>query len=62
MVLGNPAAMQSQIHAVSRDRNDVMLNPLVFHQARKELKFKPIVDLFASAVHHQLPRYYSAVP
>ena len=41
------------------DKNDVMLNPLVFHQMRKALKFKPSVDLFASAEHHQLPRYYS---
>ena len=38
-----------------------MLNPLVFHQARKELKYKPSVDLFANAEHHQLPRYYSPV-
>ena len=38
-----------------------MLNPLVFHQARKELKYKPSVDLFANAKHHQLPRYYSPV-
>ena len=44
------------------DRNDVMLNPLVFHQARKQLKFKPSVDLFASSAHHQLPRYYSKTP
>ena len=43
------------------DVNDVMLNPLVFHQARKELRFKPSVDLFANADHHQLHRYYSPV-
>ena len=41
------------------DRNDVMLNPLAFHQARKALRFKPSVYLFASAQHHQLPRYFS---
>ena len=43
------------------DVNDVMLNPLVFHQARKEYKYKPSVNLFANADHHQLPRYYSQV-
>ena len=41
------------------DRNDVMLNPAIFRQARKTLQFKPSVDLFASKEHHQLPRYYS---
>ena len=39
-----------------------MLNPLVFHQAGKQLKFKPSVDLFASSAHHQLLRYYSKTP
>ena len=34
--------------------------PKVFKKARKALRFKPSVDLFASAAHHQLPRYYSA--
>ena len=33
------------------DVKDVMLNPLVFHQARKELRYKPSVDLFANADH-----------
>ena len=41
---------------VRHDRNDVMLNPMVFHQMRKALHFKPSVDLFASADHHQVPR------
>ena len=42
-----------------RDRDDVMLDPVVFHRARKELKFKPSCDMFANAKHHQVPRYYS---
>ena len=41
------------------DRNDVMLSPEVFRAARKALAFKPGVDLFATAAHHQLPRYFS---
>ena len=36
-----------------------MLNPVIFRQARKTLQYKPSVDLFASAAHHQVPRYYS---
>ena len=36
-----------------------MLNPFIFREARKQLGFKPSVDLFASADHHQLPRYFS---
>ena len=36
-----------------------MLNPLVFKEARKQLGFKTSVNLFASADHHQLPRYFS---
>ena len=43
------------------DRNDVMLSPEVFRAARKALSFKPGVDLFATAAHHQLPRYFSPV-
>ena len=53
---------QNNVMCGVSDRHDVMLNPLIFHKARKELKFKPSVDLFASAEHHQLPRYYSPVP
>jgi len=37
-----------------------MLDPSIFRLARKCLHFKPGVDLFASAEHHQLPTYYSA--
>ena len=36
------------------NRHDVMLNPFIFREARKQLGFKPSVDLFASADHHQL--------
>ena len=35
------------------------MSPQIFQQARHLLYFKPGVDLFASAQHKQLPRYYS---
>ena len=38
------------------------MDPLVFRQACKRLKFKPSADLFASATHKQLHRYYSRTP
>ena len=41
------------------DTEQVMLNPAVFRDMRHSLKFKPSSDMFASATHHQLPRYYS---
>ena len=43
-----------------RDKDDVMLSPDIFRRARRVLKFKPGVDLFASDHHHQLPRYFTA--
>ena len=39
-----------------------MLSPFFFHSACKALKFKPSVDLFANAAHHQLPRYFTIDP
>ena len=38
------------------------MDPLVFRQACKRLKFKPSADLFVSATHKQLHRYYSRTP
>ena len=38
------------------------MDPLFFRQACKRLKFKPSADLFASATHKQLHRYYSRTP
>ena len=46
----------------SIDREQVLMDPLVFLQACKRLKFKPSADLFASATHTQLHRYYSRTP
>ena len=43
----------------SMDKEQVLLDPRIFRLAIKELKFKPSADMFASATHHQLPRYYS---
>ena len=37
-----------------------MLSPDIFRRARRVLKFKLGVDLFASDYHHQLPRYFTA--
>ena len=42
-----------------RDKDDVVLDPKVFQRARRLMKSKPVVDLFASDFHHQLPRYYT---
>ena len=43
----------------NHDCEQVKLDPKIFRRAIKELHFKPSADLFASATHHQLPRYYS---
>ena len=53
-------APQPPIYGAANE--DVMMSPKIFHFARKQLRYKPSVDLFASAAHHQLPRYYSATP
>jgi hypothetical protein len=52
----------SSRHTAKIDVNDVMLDPKIFRQARKELHFKPSVDMFANQNHHQVPRYYTADP
>jgi len=38
---------------------DVMLDPKIFQYACRQLKFKPVIDVFASKLHHQLPHYFS---
>ena len=45
-----------------RPRAGDVLNPAVFREMRHSLGFKPSADTFASATHHQLPRYYSRHP
>ena len=42
---------------VAHDLNEFMLNIVIFHQAAKQLKFKPSVDVFATADHYQVARY-----
>ena len=42
---------------VAHDNEDVMLHPTVFAQACESLHFRPTVDLFANAQHHQVSRY-----
>ena len=44
---------------VAHDVNDVLMDPIIFHQASKQLTFKPSVDLFATADHHQVERYFA---
>ena len=41
----------------SVDREQVLFDTLVFHQACKRLESKPCAVLFASATHKQLHRY-----
>jgi len=41
------------------DIEQVLLDPRIFRKARKELRFQPSIDIFASRTHHQLPRYFS---
>ena len=36
-----------------------MLRPFFFNTACRALKFKPSVDLFANAAHHQVPSYFT---
>ena len=61
-VPGPEASMEEDILTLANwDREQVMLNPVVFRQMRKHFRFKPSVDLFASSTHRQLPRYYSKV-
>ena len=43
----------------NHDCEQVTIDPKIVRRATKELHFKPSVDLFAYATHHQLPRYYS---
>ena len=46
----------------SVDREQVLVDPLVFRQARKRLKSKPCAVFFAPATHKQRHRYYSRTP
>ena len=43
----------------SIDREQVLMDPLLFRRACKRLKYKPSADLCASATHKQLHRNYS---
>ena len=38
---------------------DVKMDPAIFREAARRLRFRPTADMFASASHHQLPRYYA---
>ena len=40
-------------------RQDVKLHPFNFPSACRFLKYKPTVDIFSSAPHHQIARYYT---
>ena len=45
---------------VFQEVEEVKLKPSIFRLMCKELVVGPCIDLFASHMHHQLPRYYSA--
>ncbi len=45
------------------DQNeDIKLDPEAFNYVCAELDYFPTSDLFATAQHHQLPRYFSPYP
>ena len=48
-----------QITFASRADEDVMLDPIVFHNVCTCFRISPATDVFASAQHHQLPDYYT---
>ena len=50
----------ANVHLDTSD--DVMLAPFIFWRACKQLLFSPSVDLFATAAHKQVVRYYSPFP
>ena len=58
-IIINPKKRTSWKYLQNHDCEQVKLDPKIFRLAIKELHFKPSADLFASATHHQLPRYYS---
>ena len=54
------SGMEADIDALqSLEKEQVLLNPPVFKQVCKQLRFKPSINLFASATHCQIPRYFS---
>ena len=57
---GPELAKISKVIPYAESKEDVMLDPVVFREITKRLKFKPTIDLFAIAQHHQVPRYCSA--
>ena len=44
-----------------QELEEVKLKPSIFVLMCKELVVAPCIDLFASYMHHQLPRYYAAI-
>ena len=42
----------------NHDCRQVKIDPHIFERAVSEIHFKPCANLFASATHHQLTRYY----
>ena len=51
----------SQLPLFANDNNDVLLDPVIFRQAAKHLRFMPTIDLFANHDHHQCRRYFSPI-
>ena len=53
---GHPSASPMQL-PTAQPKEDVMLDPVVFCAACTRLIFKPSIDLFANAKHHQCARH-----
>ena len=63
--LQTTAPQENAVVAISsfpHDSEQAKLSPAVFREMRHSLGIKPSADVFASATHHQLPRYYPKEP
>ena len=58
-ILSRPTHSEASQRVPPNPRGDVKLHPFYFHSACRLLKFKPTVDLFASAANHQIARHYT---
>ena len=60
-----PEILNVEADAESREaetRTEWKLNDSIFSDMLKHFKFKPVIDLFASRINNQLPRFFSFRP
>ena len=60
-----PQILNVEADAESREaetRTEWKLNDSIFSDMLKHFKFKPVIDLFASRINNQLPRFFSFRP